>query len=120
VSKTASVDWDREGLKFREHRGNLVESMTTVKEFRDIRDLSYYIFGELRQFGALRCAVTIVDYSGPDSRIGWRKTCVVMVDGYGVFGFTNGYGQGMPGMQVIMTEETRYGRDEFDQSEPPG
>ncbi len=33
--------------------------------------------------------ISISPYSGPDDRIGWKQTCIVIQEGWGPIGFTD-------------------------------
>lgn len=81
--------------KFRPHRGSLEEAMTQVQEFASRADLIAYIKQELDPYSVEPHPLERYDRItriGPytkDDRIGW-DTHVVLVNGYGVFGFTDG------------------------------
>lgn len=84
--------------KVRKHRGTLTESMETVFEVEDFDHLVDAInkepFAPVQ--GAFGCRfvvspeqVHVEPYYGWDGRIGW-DTYLVSIDGYGVWGMTNG------------------------------
>lgn len=76
--------------KFRDHKGSLSESMKTVQEFKSKQDLIDYARNELSKFSVEfeDCLLRIRNY-GYDKRTGWN-THIVVIEGYGVFGFTDG------------------------------
>lgn len=81
-------------IRFREHRGGLAESMATLVELEDRDALVAYVQKLLRPFTDVRPEqVEVKPYSGADPRIGWARTLVVTVEGYGVIGFADGSGQ---------------------------
>ncbi len=66
-------------IKFRWHRGNLADSMATVREFRDRSQLEKYVKMELAQWG-IGEFMFLYRYTGYDSRVNW-KTWYVLVNG---------------------------------------
>ena len=82
-------------MKFREHRGDLKDSMATCVTVADTAALMAHIadiFQEpmMRGFPYLPEKVHVSEYDRePDSRIGWARTYIVTIDGYGVLGFTD-------------------------------
>lgn len=75
---------------FREHRGSLEESILTMVLFRTKKGLISHCQELLRPFGMEVTDVLIKPYSSrPDKRVGWKRTFIVTVEGYGVIGFTN-------------------------------
>lgn len=78
-------------MKLREHRGNLADSLaTTINIEPTIDALFIAIRYSLALYGAHVDAGAIkVSPYGFDKRIGW-DTHIVTVDGYGVFGFSDG------------------------------
>ena len=78
-------------MKYRHHRGSLVDSMATMVEVDSMEEL----IAELRSVQLIGDLVTddnveIKEYGdGPDERIGWARTCIVLVDG-NPFGFSDG------------------------------
>jgi hypothetical protein len=79
-------------MKFREHKGNLAESMETLVEFQDKQALVAHLRYLLRPFNfhvaSKDVAARLYSTSG-DKRIGWEKVYVVTIHGYGVIGFCN-------------------------------
>ncbi len=84
----------------RRHRGSLGESMETVIGVNTLDDLVAVIQADLAPYmpppGAgnpgppiTRETVHVASYGGVDERIGW-DTYIVTLDGFGVWGFTNG------------------------------
>ncbi len=80
-------------FKYRDHRELLVNSMSTVQEFLSRDDLIKYLQVSLDEYGPGKydCSkVTVKKYgNGIDERIGWN-THIVHLEGFGVFGFTDG------------------------------
>lgn len=78
-------------MKIREHRGGLAESMETVTEIDGTMvALVAHINAKLTPFGfVVRPALVTCTPYCTDARINWQ-TYMVTVDGYGVFGFTDG------------------------------
>lgn len=81
-------------MKFREHRGGLIESMATVIEMADRAALVAYIARQLEPFhftaAEVAAGLEVEKYgSGIDERIGW-DTHIVTLKRYGVLGFTDG------------------------------
>ena len=78
-------------MKLRQHRGGLSDSMATVIEIAPNRAcLAAAINGELAEFGiSVQESAVHVDAYRRDDRIGW-DTHIVTVDGYGMYGFTDG------------------------------
>ena len=75
---------------FRDHRYLLEDSMDTVREIKNLDDLILDMQKGLRFFGqdVARDQVTVKQYCY-DNRIGW-DTYIVIIEGYGVYGFTDG------------------------------
>ena len=77
-------------MKLREHRGCLADSLTTVIEIDPTMDaLVAAIKRALMHYVAVSPDLVHVEPCGIDARIGWN-THIVTVDGYGVFGWTDG------------------------------
>ena len=77
-------------MKFREHRGSLADSMETVVEIPATKaalkeEINKALWPYRLQFVESQICV---DPYGYDSRIQW-DTHIVIVEGYGVFGFTD-------------------------------
>jgi hypothetical protein len=96
-------------MKFRPQRGSLDAAMAEAREFADRAELVAHITERLWpwNFDVTTEMVHVKKY-GPDidERIGW-DTYVVTVDGYGVFGFTDG-----PVPDAATTVEERSKADE--------
>lgn len=76
--------------KAREHRGSFDESMATVQPVATMRDLIARISRDLAPFGVKVSAENVhVEPYTFDHRVGW-DTYLVTVDGYGVWGMTDG------------------------------
>ena len=77
-------------LKIREHRGSLAESMKTVCEIDNTAQaLGKFVREKLKDFKRFDVAGWTIKPYCYDERIGWDAH-IVTVDGYGVFGFTDG------------------------------
>lgn len=78
-------------MKIREHRGSLDDSLQTVAEIEPTREaVAEHVARALSAFlvPVTPAMIQVTEYS-KDDRIGW-DTYIVTVDGYGVFGFTDG------------------------------
>jgi hypothetical protein len=79
-------------MKFREHRGGIVDSMMTEVEIEPTRDALLAVLSDKRWLGireVLKRESLRVEPYIYDERIDW-DTHIVSVDGYGVVGFTDG------------------------------
>ena len=78
-------------FKYRDHRELLVDSMETEREFESRSDLVEYLQRSTDEFadGKYDCRDITIESYGFDERIGWN-THIVSLEGYGVFGFTDG------------------------------
>lgn len=74
-------------MKYREHRGNLKSSMETTIEIEGTKESLYNVI--LDSYDCTIDMLHVSPYGGIDERTGW-DTHIVTVDGYGVFGFTDG------------------------------
>lgn len=75
-------------MKIREHRSLLVDAMATCKDIEPT--MTAVIDQVLREVSdGIKPEDIHVEPYGYDKRIGW-DTHVVIVDGYGVYGFTDG------------------------------
>lgn len=78
-------------MKFREHRGGLSESLATMVTLADRPALVEHCRG----LNLVGCPtfdysdLRIETHSGADSRIGWKETFIVSIDGFGFIGFTD-------------------------------
>lgn len=76
--------------KVREHRGSLADAMETVFEVQDFAGLVDHMKQTLEPYGQMVKAEDVkVEHYTFDDRIGW-DTYIVSIDGYGVWGFTDG------------------------------
>lgn len=78
-------------FKYRDMRGGYTNSMLTMQVFESRDELVTYLQGIVDKFGAgvYDCTqITIRPYV-KEPHIGW-DTHIVSMDGYGVFGFTDG------------------------------
>lgn len=76
-------------MKFREHRGGLIESMKTLVELNTRREFSHHLGKVVRKIVPKEaCTIRFVEY-GFDTRIGW-DTYLVILDGQGPIGMLNG------------------------------
>ena len=80
-------------MHFRQHRGSLEDSMTTLVHLKNRDELIGYIKGLLWEYPTAPPVtdetVEVKFYMG-DPRIGWTQLHIVTLDGYGVLGFTDG------------------------------
>ena len=81
-------------MKIREHRGLLADSMETVREIEPTKEALFKLIKESFKNWPTMLKIEEKDihikpYHGFDDRIGW-DTYRVTIDGYGVFGFTDG------------------------------
>ncbi|HEV8364576.1 MAG TPA: hypothetical protein VGQ52_13760 [Gemmatimonadaceae bacterium] len=78
-------------MKFREHRGMLVESMETTVDVPDRPALIKHLQNILQIYYIAMQPddLTVEPYGGTDARTGW-DTYIVIVRGFGVIGFTDG------------------------------
>ena len=80
-------------MKIREHRGFLVESMETVQEIEATKRALFEFIKESFINWPTMLSIKETDIHvepyGYDDRINW-DTYIVTIDGYGVFGFTDG------------------------------
>ena len=79
-------------MKLREHRGSLAESMETLVELEN-RDALVRYYQERHaldglEFGPADIKVELY-IDRLDARTGWEKTYIVIIEGYGVVGFTD-------------------------------
>ena len=90
VSDKARRMNNNKSVLFRPHRGGLAEAMAEVKTFRLREELIAFLNEDLAHYSRKidEDKFKIEPY-GFDKRIGW-DTYIVSMDGYGVFGFTNG------------------------------
>lgn len=81
--------------KIRQHRGSLEESMKTAEEVCSLDQLQAvvereldYCKDDLNQTGSWPPRIFFSHYTdSQDSRIGWDKTDLIVVEGFGVFGY---------------------------------
>jgi hypothetical protein len=77
-------------MKIREHRGLLAEAMSSCKEIEPtMTAVIDQVLSSLPCFLGIKPEDIHVEPYGYDKRIGW-DTHIVIVDGYGVYGFTDG------------------------------
>lgn len=79
-------------MKFREHKGSLADSMETLVELPDRAALIARLAALLRpyRFKVTDKIVKIELYTPrPDNRIGWARTYLITVKGYGVIGMAD-------------------------------
>jgi hypothetical protein len=81
--------------KFREHRGGLDESLATTVRLYTYPALLKHVRGLLAPWGVRVDKLKIESYYGYDDRIGW-DTYIVILEGYGVVGFTDGPVEDVP------------------------
>lgn len=77
-------------MKIREHRGLLADAMSTCKEIEPtMKAVIDQVLSSLPCFLHIKPEDIHVKPYGYDKRIEW-DTHIVIVDGYGVYGFTDG------------------------------
>lgn len=76
-------------MKFRQHRGGLEDSMTTLVEVDGLQGLTAHLIECLGPDFLAKSTVGIGRDEGPDHRIGWAETHKVYVDGFPV-GYVDG------------------------------
>lgn len=81
-------------IQLREHRGGLEDSMQTLVLVADRDELVRYCLNVLDMWVInppfTAKDVHIVEYSPyADHRIGWKRTSLVLIDKWGVFGMTD-------------------------------
>lgn len=74
-------------MRAREHRGGLAESLATVFEFETKEELVKNINDRMGMH--FRPSEIGFSHQGMDDRCGW-DTYLVSIQGYGVFGYTDG------------------------------
>jgi hypothetical protein len=78
-------------MYFREHRGELRESLATMVELKDRDALAAHcsvILGDLARPNLAREAPKVQPYFAQrDERTGWEKTYIVIIEGFGPIGF---------------------------------
>ena len=93
-NRKVQVGWGHDNMKIREHRGSLLEAMETVSEIEPTKmALVEFIRKAFShwpgyQLANLEGRVKVEKYRY-DERIKW-DTHIVTIEGYGVFGFTDG------------------------------
>lgn len=75
---------------FRKHRGSLDESMKTCIEVHSFDDLYKIIHEEISPYKEINRRDVSIKYYCNDYRINWPNTHIVIIDGFGVIGFTDG------------------------------
>lgn len=78
-------------MKIREHRGSLVDSMATVTVIEPTAEAIARLASlAMLDYGVAFTADQVkIEWYCYDPRIGW-ETYIVTLEGYGVFGFTDG------------------------------
>jgi hypothetical protein len=79
--------------RVREHRGSLVDSMNTLAAVADREALIALMRDSFANFPTFVLdpeKVKVSPYFGRDDRINWDQTYIVEIEGYGVWGFTDG------------------------------
>lgn len=76
---------------YRDHRGSLADAMDTARQFESRDSLISELQNSVDKYGEGKydCSKITIKPYGFDDRIKW-DTYVVHLNGYGVFGFTNG------------------------------
>lgn len=81
------IEQEETVVQFREHRGSLTDSMETLQTFKTKADLVRYLQGAVNP-EIEASDLEIEEYAGPDPRIGWMMTYIVLLDGMPI-GFTD-------------------------------
>jgi hypothetical protein len=79
--------------KFREHNGSLSKSMATCVPCTSMDELKIIVQKILKPYlfkYDMEGLSLELYWDYPDDRIGWEKTYLVYLQGYGVVGFTDG------------------------------
>jgi hypothetical protein len=76
-------------MKLRQHRGGLDESLATTIEIEPTRNALLQAIKQEMGFSNVYDKDISITYYGYDARIEW-ETYIVEIDGFGVYGFTNG------------------------------
>jgi len=77
-------------ILFRPYRGDLAEAMSHVKSIRNREDLLSLMRKELKPYKVdVRDDLLKIAYYYHDDRMDW-DTYIVTLEGYGIYGFTNG------------------------------
>ncbi len=77
-------------MKFREHKGNLTDSMETVVDVADRKALTTLLRSRLEFYGfTFSDEDLMVKPYRFDNRVNWN-THIVTIEDYGVVGFTDG------------------------------
>jgi hypothetical protein len=78
-------------MLFRQHRGNLSESMKTLVELKDKEALVLHCQGLVDLFFTFEPDELTVELSSDkeDARIGWKQTYFVIIKNFGVIGMTD-------------------------------
>lgn len=82
-------------MQFREHRGTIAESIETIVTLKDRQALVDHCQTLLTplSFRFEPDALTVTYYSDmPDTRVGWERTYIVIIEGHGVIGFSDSPG----------------------------
>ncbi len=72
-------------IKFREHRGNLEESIKTLKKFKNKDELIDFLRKQFK-VDKVKSSPYFLHY---DCRIDWKETHIVRVETGGILGFTD-------------------------------
>lgn len=79
-------------MQFREHRDTIAESIDTIVTLKDRQALVEHCQKFLAPLGIQfePDALTLTYYSDiPDTRVGWERTYIVIIEGHGVIGFSD-------------------------------
>lgn len=79
-------------MRYRDHRGDLAESVETTREVSSREELVAYLRAKLARWSEFfdESQLQIVKYSDGDPRIGWEKLSIVYLEGFGVLGWLEG------------------------------
>ena len=72
-------------MKIRQHRGTLVDSMSTIIEIPNTKEAIFELVNK-----TIHCSIDSIQvkYYAYDDRIDW-DCYIVSIDGFGVYGFTD-------------------------------
>lgn len=76
-------------IRYRDHRGSLIDSLITACELADVAALAAHISKDMPGKAIVAAELTFVPYGGDDDRCGWRNVHIVCARRR-VFGFCEG------------------------------
>ena len=76
-------------MLFRPQRGGLEESMAELVSIKTISEFIWHIRATFPEV-PIDAQLSIEPYGdGPDERIGWKQTFIIIAEGFGPLGFTD-------------------------------